>query len=73
MNCWIDAELPPALADWLSKEFDITAVALRDIGLRDAQDLEIFVAAQFQNVIVITKDSVFVDLAMRLGAPLQIL
>lgn len=73
MNYWIDTQLPPALAVWLSEEFTVTAVALRDIGLRDAQDSEIFEAARLQNAIVITKDSDFVDLVLRLGAPPQIL
>lgn len=73
MIYWIDAQLPSVLANWLSNKFTVTAIALRDIGMRDAQDLEIFEAAKLQNVIVITKDSDFVDLVLRLGAPPQIL
>ena len=73
MSYWIDAQLPPALAVWLSEEFKVTAVALRDIGLRDAQDDEIFKAAKLENAVVVTKDSDFVDLVLRLGAPPQIL
>ena len=73
MNYWIDAQLPPALAVWLSNKFMVSAVALRDIGLRDAQDNEIFKAARESNAVVITKDSDFVDLVLRLGAPPQIL
>lgn len=48
--------------------FEITAIALRD-----AEDLEIFEAAKTQGVIVLTKDSDFVDLANRFGAPPQII
>ena len=73
MNYWIDAQLPPALAIWLSEKFKVTAVALRDIGLRDALDDEIFKAAKLENAVVVTKDSDFVDLVLRLGAPPQIL
>ena len=37
MKLWIDAQLSPALAYWISNNFmDIEATALRDIGLRDA-------------------------------------
>jgi predicted nuclease of predicted toxin-antitoxin system len=46
---------------------------LRDLGLRDAEDPEIFEAAKNQGVIFMTKDSDFVDLVERLGAPPQII
>ncbi len=46
---------------------------MRDIGLRDAEDLEIFAAAKAQQAILITKDSDFVDLVERLGSPPQII
>ncbi len=42
MKIWIDAQLPPTLASWLTNNFDLEATALRDLELRDAQDLEIF-------------------------------
>lgn len=51
----------------------MTAVALRDIGLRDAEDYEIFEAAKAQGAIVITKDRDFVDLVDRFGSPPQII
>jgi predicted nuclease of predicted toxin-antitoxin system len=70
---WIDAHLSPAIATWITNEFGITAIALRDLGLRDAEDLEIFEAAKAQGAILITKDSDFVDLVDRLGAPPQII
>jgi predicted nuclease of predicted toxin-antitoxin system len=41
--------------------------------LRDAEDPEIFEAAKAQGVILTTKDSDFVDLVDRLGAPPQII
>ncbi|WP_414754796.1 DUF5615 family PIN-like protein [Anabaena sp. CCY 9910] len=70
---WIDAHLSPAIATWINNTFGITASALRDIGLRDAEDLEIFEAAKAQGVIFITKDSDFVDLVERLGEPPKII
>ena len=69
---WIDAHLSPAIATWLTKTFDVQAVALRDLGLRDAEDIEIFEAAKAQGVIFMTKDRDFVDLVERLGSPPQI-
>lgn len=73
MIIWIDAHLSPAITLWLSNTFDVTALALRDLGLRDAEDLEIFEAAKAQNAVLMTKDSDFVDFSNRLGAPPQII
>ncbi|MEB3278666.1 MAG: DUF5615 family PIN-like protein [Lyngbya sp.] len=73
MNFWIDAQLPPALANWLNETFPVEATTLRDLGLRDAKDLDIFEAARVANAVIVTKDSDFVDLVCRLGTPPQIL
>jgi predicted nuclease of predicted toxin-antitoxin system len=73
MIIWIDAQLPPTLAEWIAETFGLTAVSLRELGLRDAKDIEIFEAAKQPNVVVMSKDSDFVDLVCRLGAPPQIL
>ena len=42
MTIWVDAQLSPSIAEWLAKEFSIEARALRDIGLRDAEDEKFF-------------------------------
>ena len=73
MNIWVDAQLPPNLAQWISNNFDVKAAALRDLGLRDVKDIEIFEAARVVNVVLMTKDSDFIDLVCRLGTPPQIL
>ncbi len=36
MIFWVDAQLPPNLADWLRWTFKVEAYALRELGLRDA-------------------------------------
>ena len=73
MIIWIDAHLSPAIATWITMTFGITAIALRDLGLRDAEDPEIFEKAKAKDVILMTKDSDFVDLVDRLGSPPQII
>jgi predicted nuclease of predicted toxin-antitoxin system len=73
MTIWIDAHLSPSIAAWIVSTFGMPAFALRDLGLRDAEDPEIFEAARTQNVILMTKDSDFVDLVERLGAPPKII
>lgn len=73
MKIWIDAQLPPTLSNWLAVTFGLEATALRDLELRDAQDIKIFEAARAENAVIMTKDSDFIDLVCRLGAPPQIL
>lgn len=73
MKFWLDAQLSPALARWLASQFQVTAVALRDLGLRDAEDVQIFGAAKKAGATVITKDRDFVGLVHHLGPPPQIL
>lgn len=73
MIIWIDAQLPPAIASWISANFEVTALALRDIGLRDATDRGIFLEAKKAAVIVMTKDKDFVQLVDTLSAPPQVI
>jgi predicted nuclease of predicted toxin-antitoxin system len=73
MIIWVDAQLPPTLAAWIVETFGVTAISLKELGLRDAKDIEIFEAARQPNIIIMTKDSDFVDLVCRLGSPPQIL
>ena len=72
MKFWLDAQLPPLLAEWLAKKFSVEVTSLRDIGLRDASDQEIFFAARQIGAAVVTKDSDFAELVYRLGAPPKI-
>ena len=73
MTIWIDAQMSPAIAAWISDSFAVDAVAVGDLGLRDAADKEIFLAAKRENVIVMTKDSDFVLLLDRLGPPPRVI
>jgi predicted nuclease of predicted toxin-antitoxin system len=70
---WVDAQLSPALAQWLRDAFGVDAVAIRDLGFRDAEDSVIFRAARDRAAIVVTKDNDFVQLLDRYGAPPQVL
>jgi predicted nuclease of predicted toxin-antitoxin system len=70
---WLDAHLSPTTARWMAETLNVQAVALRDLGLRDATDHEIFMAARREAAIVMTKDSDFVYLLDRYGPPPQII
>ncbi|HZH30957.1 MAG TPA: DUF5615 family PIN-like protein [Pyrinomonadaceae bacterium] len=73
MTIWVDAQLSPAIAEWISVTFSVPAVALRDLGLRDETDRAIFFAARGAAAILMTKDSDFLRLLDELGAPPKII
>ena len=73
MTIWIDAQLSPSLARWIIERFQIEARAVRDLGLRDVRDPEIYRAAREADAGVMTKDGDFVALLERLGPPPRVL
>lgn len=73
MTIWIDAQFSPAIAERMRSTLGVDAMSLRDLGLRDAEDEEIFAVAKTASVIVMTKDTDFIQLLERFGAPPQIL
>jgi Domain of unknown function (DUF5615) len=54
----IDAQMPPALAGWL-KEQGHEAQAVRDVGLREAEDGAIWTYAKQTGAVILTKDEDF--------------
>ena len=64
---WTDPHLSPALAKWITAEFGEAAQSVRDVGLREAKDNDIFAAARQANAIVMTKDADFVEMVDRLA------
>ncbi|MGE0743075.1 MAG: DUF5615 family PIN-like protein [Hyphomonadaceae bacterium] len=57
----VDAQLPPALADFIRAKGH-EASALREIGLRDADDANIWTWARAEAAIIVTKDEDFAQL-----------
>lgn len=72
MIVWLDAQLSPALAPWFSQTLGVVCLAIREIGLRDATDRQIFDKARAAGAIVVTKDADFVRLLEQFGPPPQI-
>lgn len=64
MKFLVDAQLPPALARWLL-EAGCEAQAVREIGLREAEDSAIWLHAQANGFVIVTKDE---DFALRVQA-----
>lgn len=73
MRIWIDAQLSPQIALWISDNFEFEAIAVCELGLRDAEDIEIFNSARDENAIVLTKDRDFLDLLGRFGPPPKVI
>lgn len=74
MKLWIDAQLSPALASWISETFEgIEAISVRRLGLRGAEDGVIFEAYREARAVVMSKDRDFVELVLRHGPPPQLL
>jgi predicted nuclease of predicted toxin-antitoxin system len=73
MIIWLDAQLPPSAAAWITATFGAETHAVRDLGLRDAKDPPIFQAARAAGAVVMTKDGDFVELLRRLGPPPKVL
>ena len=73
MTVWLDAQLPPALAPWLTQAFSIEANAVRDLGLHQSTDEIIFAAAKKAAAIVMTKDRDFLGLLEQFGPPPRVI
>jgi predicted nuclease of predicted toxin-antitoxin system len=62
---WLDAHISPLLIRWIRRQFAVEAIHVRDLGLREAEDPEIFDKARKARVVVFTKDEDFVNLVGR--------
>lgn len=69
----VDAQLSPAIAAWVTETFSLQAYAVRDLGLREAADRQIFLSARNTSAVVLTKDRDFVRLLEELGPPPQVI
>lgn len=70
---WIDGQVSPQMARWMTGTLGVEAVAVRDLGLRNAKDKEIFERARLAGAVILTKDADFVELVRRRGPPPNIL
>ena len=73
MIIWVDAQLSPAIAEFIEKELGIQSASSRRFGMTSAKDVDIFEAARASNVVVLTKDIDFVLQIQRKGPPPKVL
>ncbi len=69
MKLWLDQMLPRRLCDPIA---EWTGCEVSHVGTEYPEDEEIFIAARSAGAAVLTKDSDFVSLIERLGAPPQL-
>ena len=73
MIIWLDAQLSPRLTRWIEETFGVECLHVRDLGLRNAEDPEIFQRARDSGAVVMTKDEDFVHLVGRNGPTSQVI
>ena len=59
----MNAQLLPSLRKWLTETFGVNAVTMQELGLQNAEDIEIFNAARVHvsDTVVVTNERDFVD------------
>ncbi len=72
MMIWLGVQLPPSMATWMCDELALDVRTLKELGLRDAKDRDIFTAARNAAAVLISKDVDFVGLVQRYGVPPQL-
>jgi predicted nuclease of predicted toxin-antitoxin system len=70
---WSDAQISPQLARWIEETFTVKCLHVRDLGLRNTEDSEIFQKARDAGSVIMTKDEDFVRLVERNGPPPQVI
>lgn len=73
MTFWVDAQFSPSISIWIQETFGLEVRSVKELGLRDATDQQIFFAAKDVKAIIMTKDSDFLELLNRFGTPPQVL
>jgi predicted nuclease of predicted toxin-antitoxin system len=67
---WVDSQISPVIAKWLKEKKGFATKSSYSLQLTGVADMDIFKLAKKQgNVIIISKDTDFVNLIQTLGSP----
>jgi predicted nuclease of predicted toxin-antitoxin system len=72
MRFLLDAQLSPALCQYIADRFTVEVNHVSEFGLVPVSDMEIFLYAREHQATVITKDRDFLELSRRHGPPPQV-
>lgn len=72
MKLLVDSQLPPALARHID-ECGTACIHVRDVGLARALDQTIWDYARSHNLVIVSKDRDFRDIAILKGSPPQVI
>lgn len=73
IELWLDMQLSPQIAVWITKTFSIKATSSYNLFYNTEKDEIIFLKAKaLSNIIILTKDKDFADLQARLLTPPKI-
>lgn len=71
---WLDMQLSPQLANWISNTFSIKTMSFYGLGFNTEKDETIFLKAKtLANVFILTKDRDFAELQDRLKSPPKVI
>ena len=75
IECWIDLNRPPKMADWIEADFNVSAKSFTELGFGETEDAVVYkTAAKNKNTTIITtKDIDFINLQNDIGPPPKIL
>ena len=65
LEFWIDVNLPPMMADWINKDFGISAKSFKELNFKTEKDITVFTIAskRFNTIVITTKDVDFKNLS----------
>ncbi|HEY5462135.1 MAG TPA: DUF5615 family PIN-like protein [Hanamia sp.] len=75
LEFWIDVNLPSEMAQWIEKDFGISAKSFNELNFGTEKDIVVFTnaAKRFNTVVITTKDIDFKNLAQEIGIRPRIL
>ncbi|MGK5089785.1 DUF5615 family PIN-like protein [Bdellovibrionota bacterium FG-2] len=73
MIFWVDEQISPKFAGWLTQQFQVEAHSVGTLGYSSTGDDEIFKKARDAKAVVITKDRDFREMVLQQGAPPQVI
>lgn len=73
MTLLLDAHIPPALAVWITQEFDIKCYSFEYLQWNSIKDIQAFFKAREMNAVIVSKDDDFVKILEREKSPPKVL